>query len=67
MSQDTKSAQLKAEGNTLFLQGQYGLASVKYEEAIDAGGDNAILYANRAACFLSLKRLVHYFEITKPL
>jgi hypothetical protein len=62
MSQETRSAQLKAEGNALFSQKKYALASVKYGEAIDLDGDNAVLYANRAACFLSLKRLFRYLQ-----
>lgn len=54
------SARLKAQGNQLFKNGQFGEAAVKYSEAIEnfknAGAEDAeelgILYSNRAACHL---------------
>lgn len=49
------AAALKAEGNKLFLQKDYPAAIQKYTAAINADGQNAVLYANRAACYLSLK------------
>ncbi|KAJ7745657.1 hypothetical protein B0H16DRAFT_1726704 [Mycena metata] len=56
------SAELKAEGNALFSAKKYKEAEQKYTGAIEAGDEVAdpkglaILYANRAACRLSLKR-----------
>ncbi|TFK52145.1 hypothetical protein OE88DRAFT_1657225 [Heliocybe sulcata] len=53
---------LKDEGNSLFARGNYQAALEKYTEAINAttGNDEedkvAVLYANRAACRLNLKR-----------
>ncbi|KAJ7158456.1 hypothetical protein C8R46DRAFT_1195031 [Mycena filopes] len=58
------SADLKAEGNVLFTAKNYKAAEKKYTEAIEAGDELAdpkalaILYANRAACRLSLRRYV---------
>nr|XP_060631646.1 sperm-associated antigen 1 [Anolis sagrei ordinatus] len=54
------AATLKAEGNELFKNGQFGEATLKYSEAIDnviSSGiqcpeDLCILYSNRAACYL---------------
>ncbi|CAI9590946.1 unnamed protein product [Staurois parvus] len=54
------SARLKAEGNQLFKNGQFGEAAVKYAEAIEnlknTGAEDAeelgIIYSNRAACHL---------------
>ncbi|KAM5156581.1 sperm-associated antigen 1 [Mantella aurantiaca] len=54
------SARLKAEGNQLFKNGQFGEAAIKYSEAIEnlknTGTEDAeelgILYSNRAACHL---------------
>ncbi|TRM66264.1 hypothetical protein BD626DRAFT_546575 [Schizophyllum amplum] len=48
--------QLKEEGNALFVKKKYGLAALKYTEAIEVDEGNAILYANRAACRLNLKQ-----------
>ncbi|KAJ6545090.1 hypothetical protein DFH09DRAFT_1040591 [Mycena vulgaris] len=56
------SAELKAQGNALFSAKNFGQASKKYTEAIEAGDEAtdpkglAVLYANRSACRLSLKR-----------
>ncbi|XP_053571893.1 sperm-associated antigen 1 [Bombina bombina] len=53
------AARLKAEGNQLFKNGQFGEAAVKYSEAIESinnMGESAeelgVLYSNRAACHL---------------
>ncbi|XP_067323439.1 sperm-associated antigen 1 [Anolis sagrei] len=54
------AATLKAEGNELFKNGQFGEATLKYSEAIDnvinsgiqCPEDLCILYSNRAACYL---------------
>ena len=50
------AVQLKEEGNTLFVAKMYKQALAKYSQAIEKDADNAVLYANRAACNLSLKR-----------
>lgn len=50
--------ELKAEGNTLFANSEWALASVKYTDAIALDGSNAVLWANRAACRLHLKQQV---------
>ncbi|KAJ7200873.1 hypothetical protein GGX14DRAFT_466287 [Mycena pura] len=56
------AADLKAEGNILFTQKNFREAETKYTAAIEASDETAdskglaILYANRAACRLSLKR-----------
>ncbi|KAJ7024756.1 hypothetical protein C8F04DRAFT_1130473 [Mycena alexandri] len=58
------SPDLKAQGNALFSAKNYKEAEKKYTGAIEAGDEVAdpkglaILYANRAACRLSLKRYV---------
>ena len=56
MVQKDQAARLKEEGNTLFAQKDYVMASVKYTEAIAADGTNAVLYANRAACRLAMRQ-----------
>ncbi|KAJ6561969.1 hypothetical protein B0H19DRAFT_1026791 [Mycena capillaripes] len=59
---NVSAADLKAEGNALFTQKNFVEAEKKYTGAIEASGETAdskglaILYANRAACRLSLKR-----------
>ncbi|KAJ6545092.1 hypothetical protein DFH09DRAFT_1367685 [Mycena vulgaris] len=58
------SAELKAQGNALFTAKKFEKADKKYTEAIQKVGDEAandpktlaVLYANRAACRLALKR-----------
>ncbi|KAJ7679115.1 hypothetical protein DFH06DRAFT_505391 [Mycena polygramma] len=53
------AADLKAQGNALFGQKNFAEAEKKYTAAIEASADPkglAVLYANRAACRLSLKR-----------
>ncbi|KAH0617533.1 hypothetical protein JD844_015882 [Phrynosoma platyrhinos] len=54
------AATLKAEGNELYKNGQFGEAILKYSEAIEnvissgiqSPEDLSILYSNRAACYL---------------
>ncbi|KAH7881164.1 uncharacterized protein C8R40DRAFT_21713 [Lentinula edodes] len=55
MSTDERVKKLKEEGNKLFAQKQYVAAAEKYTEALQLGGDNAVLYSNRAACRLKMK------------
>lgn len=62
MSQSSDSnltaVELKAEGNKLFGQKKYIEAAVKFTKAIQLDRGNAVLYSNRAACHLALKRSV---------
>ncbi|KAE9402428.1 hypothetical protein BT96DRAFT_937225 [Gymnopus androsaceus JB14] len=58
MSTVELAAKLKEQGNTLFLQKDYLSAARKYTEALEADGENAILYANRAACRLNLREFL---------
>ncbi|KAI0652345.1 TPR-like protein [Trametes meyenii] len=51
-----KAAQLKAEGNALHVKGNHAEARLKYTEAIKHDGENAVLYANRAASYIALKQ-----------
>ena len=46
---------LKSEGDTLFKLGEFVAAADKYSKAI-AVEETAILYANRAQCYLSLEK-----------
>lgn len=50
------ATELKAEGNTLFANGEWELANVKYTDAIALDRNDAALWSNRAACMLHLKR-----------
>jgi len=57
MAENVKaSAQLKEEGNKFYVQQDYAQAHTKYTEAIAEDATNAVLYANRAACSLAMKR-----------
>ena len=56
MSEQSKAAQLKEEGNKFYIQKDYVQAYSKYSEAIAKDQDNAVLYANRAACCIAMKR-----------
>lgn len=51
-----KAAVLKDEGNALFAKKDYSAAYTKYTEAIAEDGQNAVLYANRAACSLNTQK-----------
>uniref|UniRef100_A0A8C5Q4C4 Sperm associated antigen 1 n=1 Tax=Leptobrachium leishanense TaxID=445787 RepID=A0A8C5Q4C4_9ANUR len=46
------TARLKAEGNQLFKNGQFGEAAATYSQAIKNAEELGILYSNRAACQL---------------
>lgn len=48
------AAQLKEEGNALFVQKHFACAYEKYSEAIAVDDQNAVLYANRSACSLGM-------------
>jgi hypothetical protein len=48
--------ELKTEGNALFLAGDFLGASTKYTLAIALDESNAVLYANRAQCYLNRKQ-----------
>ncbi|KAL5478894.1 hypothetical protein ACEPAI_2171 [Sanghuangporus weigelae] len=50
------AAKIKEEGNKFFVGKQYSQAYDKYSKALKVGGDNATIYANRAACCMSLGR-----------
>lgn len=56
MAESTRAQALKIEGNTLFGKGEWSAAYDKYAEAIQHDDQSAILYANRAACALHLKK-----------
>lgn len=61
MAEQTKAAQLKEEGNKLYAQEDYEKAYAKYTEAITEDAANAVLYANRAACSLGMRRQLFLF------
>lgn len=48
--------QLKSDGNKLYAEKDFKGARAKYTEAIAEDGANAVLYANRAACNIGLKK-----------
>ncbi len=52
------AASLKDAGNRLFTQKNYQAAHEEYTKAIALDPQNAILWANRSACHLSLKQYV---------
>ena len=54
----SRAEQLKAEGNALYAMGDFTSAHRKYTEALLHDAQNAILYSNRAACSLGLKKYV---------
>lgn len=53
------AAQLKDEGNGEFSQKNFSGAILKYTAAIAADENNAVLYANRAACYLNTKEYLN--------
>ncbi|KAK7052880.1 hypothetical protein VNI00_004200 [Paramarasmius palmivorus] len=58
-TKDTKKGRidkLKEEGNKLFANKDFKAAIAKYTEGITLDDKNAVLYANRAACKLSIKQ-----------
>lgn len=57
MSTETASDRLKAEGNAYYAQRKYEAAYAKYTAAIEVTmEENAILFANRSACSLAMKK-----------
>ena len=56
MPNSARAQELKKEGNAFFAEGEWSVAYDKYAEAIQLDGQNAILYANRAACAIHLKK-----------
>jgi len=56
MSSTEKSLKLKDEGNAFFAKKKYAQAYKKYTAAILEDGNNAIFFANRAACSLSMMK-----------
>lgn len=58
MSTDSKAraAELKAEGNAFFVEKKWVKALNKFTQALELDNKNAILYSNRAACYLHLDR-----------
>ena len=52
----TRAEQLKADGNDLYVRGDHLAARSKYTQAIMLDGDNAVLYANRAATYIALQQ-----------
>jgi stress-induced-phosphoprotein 1 len=56
MVEQSKAVQLKDEGNIFYTQQDYVQAYTKYTEAIAKDQSNAVLYANRAACCLAMKK-----------
>ncbi|KAH9846628.1 hypothetical protein C2E23DRAFT_890715 [Lenzites betulinus] len=61
MSNTSEATRLKAEGNALFLKGNFSRAYEKYSQAIKHDDGNAILYCNRAACSLGLNRYIEAY------
>ncbi|KAJ3300312.1 hypothetical protein HK104_002131 [Borealophlyctis nickersoniae] len=51
-----RSEAFKAEGNSAFSLKQYTVALAKYTEAIALDPSNAVLYSNRSACYLHIKK-----------
>ena len=49
---------LKIQGNEFYTKRDYNAAHRKYTEAIKKDPQNPVLYANRAAALLALKRRV---------
>ncbi|OBA21714.1 hypothetical protein METBIDRAFT_26517, partial [Metschnikowia bicuspidata var. bicuspidata NRRL YB-4993] len=47
--------EFKTEGNRAFAAGEYKRAAKIYRDAISQHGNHAVLYSNRAQCFLNLK------------
>jgi hypothetical protein len=56
MSKKSKALELKNKGNELFVGKEYTAANEIYTQAISQDENNAVLYANRAACALALQK-----------
>ncbi|KAF5359906.1 hypothetical protein D9758_013996 [Tetrapyrgos nigripes] len=52
------AAQLKKQGHTYFIKGQYGIAEDKYSKALQADPSNASLWCSRSACRLKSSRFL---------
>ncbi|EGN98798.1 hypothetical protein SERLA73DRAFT_24460, partial [Serpula lacrymans var. lacrymans S7.3] len=59
------ASSLKDAGNALFVKKDYAAAYAKYTEAIAVDSENAVLYANRSACGLAMKRYLDGFSDAK--
>jgi hypothetical protein len=53
---EAKALELKNKGNELFKQKKWKGALEQYTLAIRADASNAILFGNRAACYLFLEK-----------
>ncbi|KAF8126941.1 hypothetical protein EV363DRAFT_1346694 [Boletus edulis] len=58
MAPSTAAAQLKEQGNALFIKKDFVRAHDKYTEAIAIDGQNAVLHANRSACSFGMGKCV---------
>ncbi|KAJ4477334.1 hypothetical protein J3R30DRAFT_3703667 [Lentinula aciculospora] len=65
MSDDAKK--LKDEGNAFFAKKQYLEAYARYSEGILLDANNAILYANRAACRIAMNQYMDAMEDARKL
>lgn len=54
------AARLKEEGNALHVRKEFQGAAKKYSEAIVKDEQNAVLWANRSASYIALKRYGSY-------
>jgi hypothetical protein len=61
------AAKLKTEGNELFRKQDYVGALTKYSEALVLDDENAVLYANRAACNHHLNKCVMFSSVALTL
>lgn len=55
-SNPARAAKLKDEGNACFSRMLYGEAYEKYTQAIELDGQNAVLFANRAAASMGMMK-----------
>ncbi|KNZ76343.1 hypothetical protein J132_10622 [Termitomyces sp. J132] len=58
---------LKAEGNALYHAGKYNEAYGKYSQAIKQDPYNAVLWANRAASAVAMKKQLNLIQNTRKL
>ncbi len=56
MTDASEATRLKEEGNKHFEKKEFSQSYDKYTAALEKGGENAILYGNRAACLLSQRK-----------
>lgn len=56
MSLSGEALKLKDAGNAAFKQGAFKKALTFYSKACELVSDNAVLWANSAACSINLKR-----------